>query len=185
MGAPVTTTDPAGWLPPEEYARTIANATVYGCLYFTDTHGRPLGLRSSIDPGLWQWPGGNTDKGETPWETAVRECREETGLGFTGEPRLLTAAFAPVGGGWPLCRVGFVFDGGTLTDDQLDAIVLDPAEHSEWRVLTIEEWRTVMDPAVFGGLLEADAARRAGAARYAERPPIAYRRPDGSPIGSD
>ncbi|MFI6447123.1 hypothetical protein [Kitasatospora sp. NPDC050543] len=45
-----------GWLPPEEYVRTIANATTYGCLYLTDRDGRPLGLRSHIDPDLWQWP---------------------------------------------------------------------------------------------------------------------------------
>lgn len=30
--------------------------------------------------GIWLQPGGHIDPGETPWEAALRECREETGL---------------------------------------------------------------------------------------------------------
>src|SRR5215203_1562536 len=30
--------------------------------------------------GFWLQPGGHIDPGETPWEAAKRECREETGL---------------------------------------------------------------------------------------------------------
>ncbi len=30
--------------------------------------------------GLWLQPGGHVDPGETPWEGALREAREETGL---------------------------------------------------------------------------------------------------------
>ena len=30
--------------------------------------------------GLWLQPGGHVDPGETPWDTAVRETREETGV---------------------------------------------------------------------------------------------------------
>ncbi|KOU38527.1 NUDIX domain-containing protein [Streptomyces sp. NPDC054949] len=158
------------WLPPAEYIETIARATSYACLYFTDTAGRPVQLRATYATETWQWPGGNMDPGETPWQCAVRECLEETGMAFEGEPRLLAAHFiSHQGATWPANHIGFVFDGGTLTDEQIGAFVLDPSEHTEVSVRTMEEWRATMTPVNFDRLREIDAARRAGTVVYMER----------------
>ncbi|MBD0708305.1 MULTISPECIES: NUDIX domain-containing protein [unclassified Streptomyces] len=157
------------WLPPAEYVATLPRATAYACLYFTDTHGRPLQLRASYDTRCWQWPGGNMDPGETPWETAVRECHEETGLVHTGAPRLLGTHFVTDRGEqWPANHIGFIFDGGELTDEQIAAVVLDPDEHSEYRLLTLAEWEREMTPREYGRLAGIDRARRTGIPVYLE-----------------
>ncbi|MFB6840989.1 NUDIX domain-containing protein [Streptomyces sp. NPDC056361] len=157
------------WLPPVEYIATLPRATAYACLYFTDTAGRPFQLRASDRTERWQWPGGNMDPGETPWETAVRECREETGMTFTGEPRLLGTHFVTDRGeDWPANHIGFVFDGGELTDEQIAAVVLDPGEHSEYSLRTLDEWEREMTPGEFVRLAEIDRARRTGATVYVE-----------------
>ncbi|MEU9857262.1 NUDIX hydrolase [Streptomyces sp. NPDC047974] len=157
------------WLPPEQYIETIARATSYACLYFTDTAGRPVQLRSTLKAEIWQWPGGNMDLGETPWECALRECREETGIVFEGEKKLLGTQFLTHGDGWPVNHIGFIFDGETLTDEQINAIVLDPEEHTEVRVRTLEEWEREMTPLNFARLHAIDTARRAGTVAYLER----------------
>lgn len=157
------------WLPPAEYIATLPRATAYACLYFTDTRGRPFQLRATQASELWQWPGGNMDPGETPWETALRECREETGMVFSGEPRLLGAHFTSARGqDWPANHIGFIFDGGELTDEQIAAVVLDPAEHSAYRVRSLDEWEREMSPRGFRRLVAVDRARRAGTTIYLE-----------------
>ncbi|MFG2713222.1 NUDIX domain-containing protein [Streptomyces goshikiensis] len=102
----------------------------------------PLTLPSQKSANPPASPGGNTDSGESPRECAVRECREETGMAFEGEPRLLGSHFIRHrGAAWPANHIGFVFDGGALTDERIASFVLDPAEHTEVQVHTLEEWR--------------------------------------------
>ncbi|MCN9243660.1 NUDIX hydrolase, partial [Streptomyces sp. RY43-2] len=117
----------ADWLPPAEYVAMLPKATVYGCFFVTDEADRPIQLRAARDPNVWQWPGGNMDPGETPWDCAVREGLEETGLCLAETPRLLGAHFLTERIDWPALKLGLVFDGGRLTAEQIDRIVLDPA----------------------------------------------------------
>ncbi|WP_327328933.1 MULTISPECIES: GNAT family N-acetyltransferase [unclassified Streptomyces] len=161
--------EPAGpvLLPVEEYASTVPKSTGSAFIFFTDRHDRPLQLRatySRVHP--WQFPGGTTDHGERPWQTAQRECHEETGLVVEGPPRLLASVFGLPGGEWPFSTTGCVFDGGRLTDEQIRSIVLDPDEHDAVRVLPLEEWEPLMPPQDFARLDAVMTARLTGTAAY-------------------
>ncbi|WP_245766993.1 NUDIX hydrolase [Streptomyces colonosanans] len=154
-------------LPPEQYAETVLKATAFACVYFTDEEDRPLQLHSVYSPTHpWQFVGGTMDPGERPWQTAVRECREETGITPPGPARLLASVYSLPGAEWPYSTVGLVFDGGRLTEEQIRGIALDPDEHDEARVLPLQEWEPLMPPRDFARLSAVMEARRTGTAAY-------------------
>ncbi|MFF2226967.1 GNAT family N-acetyltransferase [Streptomyces globisporus] len=154
-------------MPLEEYAETVEHATGFACVYFTDEAGHPLQVHATYSTGHpWQLVGGTMDVGERPFETAVRECREEIGLAMAGPPRLLATIYGGPGGGWPYPTFGTVFDGGTLTAEQIRGLVLDPREHDEVRVLPLQEWKPLMPERDFARLYAITEARRTGTAAY-------------------
>ncbi|MEU9092105.1 NUDIX domain-containing protein [Streptomyces sp. NPDC087901] len=157
------------WLPPEQYAETVLKATAFACLFFTDEHDNPLQLRavySQTHP--WQFVGGTMDPGERPWATALRECQEETGIAFRGQAKLLASVFGQPGAEWPYATIGFVFEGGRLTCDEIKSLTLDPAEHDEARVLPMSKWRPLMPQRDFARLEAVVEARRTGSAAHFE-----------------
>ncbi|MFF2324559.1 MULTISPECIES: NUDIX domain-containing protein [unclassified Streptomyces] len=155
------------WLPPEQYAATLMKATGFACFHFTDEQDRPLQFHSTYSPSHpWHMAGGTMEPGERPWQTAVRECREETGLDMNGPPRLLATVFGLPGAEWPYSTMGLIFDGGRLTGTQIDAITLDPDEHDEVRALSLDQWRPLMPRRDYARLEAVVEARRAGTTAY-------------------
>ncbi|MFB8749212.1 NUDIX domain-containing protein [Streptomyces parvulus] len=152
----------------EQYAQTVPHHTVYGCLYIRDAHDRPVQLRSVYGSRIWQFPGGNLDApGENPLQTARRESVEETGLELgLDTPKLLLTHFVHAGPRLPLNKVGLIFDGGWLGDNQLDRIQLDPAEHDMWAVHDLSAWRELMAPGAFARLDAVEQARRGEGPAY-------------------
>lgn len=57
-----------------------------------DTAGRTVLVRHTYAAG-WHFPGGGVEPGETSAEAAMREFREETGLGVEGVPTLFGIYF--------------------------------------------------------------------------------------------
>ena len=45
-----------------------------------DEHGRVLLVHQTYKGNKWAWPGGAVEDDESPWDAAVREVKEETGL---------------------------------------------------------------------------------------------------------
>jgi 8-oxo-dGTP pyrophosphatase MutT (NUDIX family) len=78
--------------------------------------------------GFWLQPGGHIDPGESPWEAALREAREETGLDVRvptgGEPQLAHVDVHPGGRGHTHLDLRYVLDGG-------DADPAPPADESQ------------------------------------------------------
>ncbi|GAA1258211.1 hypothetical protein GCM10009665_55550 [Kitasatospora nipponensis] len=158
-------------LPLSEYLRTLPHGILFAAVHFTDAEERPLLLKSVYDPDVWQFAGGNLDAGDDPWACARREVEEETGLLLPEHPvpPLLALLFVASAGEWPF-KVGVVFDGGVLDADQLAALRLDRAEHTEFAIHPLTHWRTELRPHRLA-LVEAVAqARRTGRAAYLHLP---------------
>lgn len=74
--------------------------------------------------GFWLQPGGHIDAGESPWEAALREAHEETGLDVTfadvdadGVPRLAHVDVHPGGRGHTHLDLRYLLFGGDADPD--------------------------------------------------------------------
>jgi 8-oxo-dGTP diphosphatase len=107
-----------------------------GALIFA-TSGRLLILKTTYKK-RWSVPGGQIEEdGESPWEACRRETLEECGLELASG-RLACVDFLrprPDRGG----GLRFLFDCGTLADEQLGSIRLDSVEIEEHRFVPVDE----------------------------------------------
>ncbi|MGH7332230.1 MAG: NUDIX domain-containing protein [Candidatus Rokuibacteriota bacterium] len=109
-----------------------------------EQEGRVLLTRRSIDPGrgLWTYPGGFVDYGETVTAAAVRETFEETGLkvDLTGLLNVYTYPGAPV---IVVYRATVV--GGTLTTcNENDRLEWVQPDEIPWETLAFQSTREAL-----------------------------------------
>ncbi|MEV5831565.1 NUDIX hydrolase [Spirillospora sp. NPDC052242] len=146
--------------PAESFTRARAAA---GVLFFNDQDQVLL-----VDPSYKDYrdiPGGYIEQGETPRQAAAREVAEE--LGITPPiGRLLVADWAPNDAEGD--KILFIFDGGSLTEDQLAAIKLDPKELVGYGFHDVDRAHELTIARLARRLLHGHAAKQEGAPRYLE-----------------
>lgn len=101
-----------------------------------DQVGRILMVEPIYKP-TWDIPGGVVDPNESPMDGCQREIREELGLDLP-LTRLLVVDWIPQQGVWHDALM-FVFDGGTLTDDQAGRFALPEGELNAVRFVTLDQ----------------------------------------------
>jgi 8-oxo-dGTP diphosphatase len=103
--------------------------------------------------GLWEFPGGKVQAGETPEQAAVRECLEETGLTVR-----IVERYALVPHDYAHDRVELHFFRCTLANAQVG-----PREPFRW--VTVDELSQLQFPEANGVVLEQMIAPRESASR--------------------
>ena len=85
----------------------------------------------------WELPGGIVEPFESPRQGAIREVKEELGIDIE-LGRLLAVDWMPPYLGWDDAEE-LIFDGGTVTEAEIEAYVLQASEIRSVQLITIEE----------------------------------------------
>jgi 8-oxo-dGTP diphosphatase len=112
-----------------DHSQRVATSLVAAGALFTDAGGRVMLVRPTYKP-YWDIPGGYAEPRESPKSACLREVREELGLRVS-IGRLLSVDWAPHPDEGD--KILFIFDGGSLSDDQLAAIAFRDGEIAEYR----------------------------------------------------
>ncbi|MFI8459080.1 NUDIX domain-containing protein [Kitasatospora sp. NPDC085464] len=155
----------------------VAWPLVWARFLLRDLEGRTLWLRKAADSDRWDSPGGNVEHGKSPFATALRKTEAEIGLDLRevnpeliARQKLIAMIYQETDATRPIPSIGWVFDGGTITEEQKAGIVLDPGEHIEWRFETDYNWRDHMVPKQYREMLQVARAARSDTVLYLERP---------------
>ena len=134
-----------------------------GVLFFDDA-GRILLVQPTYKDH-WDIPGGYVETGETPAQAAAREVREELDIETPVGP-LLVADWAPHPDEGD--KLLLIFDGGTLTADQLDRIRLQADELASYAFHDPAEAVSSLIPRLSRRVAAAIDAHQAGRTTYLE-----------------
>lgn len=145
--------------PYGEYAASLnRKRTSAGVLFHADD-ARVLLVETTYKEH-WDIPGGTVDAEETPWSTATREVREETGI-IRPLGRLLVIDHVPTDGVMPEGLM-FVFDGGAVTGTEIDSIASTDPEIKTVSLCDMSEVQRLVSPALYRRITAATDAARSG-----------------------
>lgn len=108
-----------------------------------NAHGHLLLVKPTYRPD-WLLPGGVVEENESPYQAAIREVQEE--LGLTIPVSQLLCIEYQINQAKQSDNLQFVFFGGMLNAQQIQAITLPPNEISEYRFITITDGLQLLTP---------------------------------------
>lgn len=151
------------------YSKGFPRKVVAAGMLFTNKERQVL-LVNPTYKEVWEIPGGVVEAMEAPRTASIREVKEEIGLQI--DPgRLLSIDYnvKPVLNNEVL---RFIFWGGVMTQGQIDTIVLQEEELSEFGFFDIEDARALVSPALGHQLAEIIAMLGGDTTVYTEHTPI-------------
>lgn len=144
--------------PPMAKPRVAAGALFFGAA------DHVLLVKPTYKEG-WEIPGGYVEPGETPIAACEREVKEELGLD-RHVTKLLVADWAPSEKEGD--KILFVFEGGTLSKSEHDAIALPPDELETYDYFPRSELPNLLIPRLARRVQAAIEARREAQTAYLE-----------------
>ncbi|MFJ4520049.1 NUDIX domain-containing protein [Streptomyces sp. NPDC088810] len=151
-------------MAPNAHEAKMAHPRMAAGALFFDAVGRVLMVEPSYKD-YWEIPGGYVETGESPLHAAIREVQEE--LGITPPiGRLLAVDWAPNEAEGD--KVLYLFDGGQLTQDHLEAITLQPEELKSFAFVPPKQITERTIPRLARRILAAAEARNEAAPVYLE-----------------
>ena len=131
----------------DPFSQAAGPVHVTGSAIVAGERGVVLHLHKRL--GIWLQPGGHIEPGETPWEAALREATEETGLSVrhpSGGPRLVHVDVHPGPRGHTHLDLRYL-----LEADDVDPVP-PPGESPEVRWFTWDDAMQIADPGLVGAL---------------------------------
>ena len=142
----------------------MARPLVAAGALFTDQAGRILMVRPTYK-NHWDVTGGYVEPGESPRAACIREVHEELSLMVEIGP-LLVVDWAPSENEGD--KILYIFDAGSLTNEELDAIAFGDGEIAEARFVDPNDLDDITLPRLTKRLRTAIDARRDSRTIYAE-----------------
>ncbi|HVV22984.1 MAG TPA: NUDIX hydrolase [Pseudonocardiaceae bacterium] len=132
---------PPGLLPTDQYIASLARKRMAAGVLFRDPDDRILLVEPSYKPS-WDIPGGVVEDNESPWRAATRELAEELDW-HRPFGRLLVVDYVHRD---DTDAVVFVFDGGIMTETEVDSLTFPDGEILSAAFHTIPEARARTTP---------------------------------------
>ena len=125
---------------------SLPTKRVASSVLFRNSDGKVLIVKPNYRD-YWNFPGGVVESNESPLDGAIRETKEEIGILIS--PATLTflaVDYGPKQASGKNDILSIDFDGGILSDSQIDNIIIQAEELDEYRFVDESELGTFLKP---------------------------------------